>query len=734
MRRKTYLVAPLLIVSFLVIPILGLQGSQSISSHGTVSYPATKPIFLVFPPIFSPTATDETTIGNVISATQDLSKYFDVSYYIRYHLWKGNLSKLEEIISTYEKYSAKVAVLIIHGYGTPDHLDGMMLLTPQQIAKLKQNHDNFVGMVVAEYLTRYPNNSTIVSRLETVLRAGRDNDLWVAVENEWWGWRWRDTLNFTVIDPLVKEYNKTIIVVSKTNGASLQPWSWGVCMGYMVAYETRWGISDEAWYWKEVTGISGSETECPIDVIINSAFYTLIHNAMYITFEPPWYFFNDDGTARETLVKFKKALMIYFENDVPKTKMNKIAVLNLPFELDGPDSFGYESHSSYVGKHYNSPCESMFNMTYGFKYDPEGLINIKVIFPVLPYPTPTDVLRKFDFFIIADIPYPNGYGGNVSDYTYIDNNRTEEIYNYILNISSFADVFITDAIIFTSNCTQVNWVYYITLGCNLTDLTGLKPPYSVTNEISTGIKQLVWNHTGYEKTETINITRSGRLYTGTTTENCDVIATLDGKPFIYQYINAYGHKVYTKFVEPPTKVTYDTRYKVGAFIDNVTSKLIYNIETYSGVLLYHIEYNVSKSDLADRDSITYVVNTTGNYVLHAPFTFNDGKYRVTLSPDHSYGIVKEDSIFGSLRLTNSSHPITFTSYADHQLIVEMEGLSESIGMIKVYCADLGKPYKVFINGDEKPEESVWWYNSSTRVLTVNVEFTDEITVILDWNL
>jgi hypothetical protein len=627
-----------------------------------------RPIFLVFPPF---TATNEAVISNVISVTQDLTKYLDVSYYIHYDHWGGNFSKLEEIISTYEKYDAKVAIMIIHGWDTPDHLDGKMVLTSEQIASLKQKHNNFNGMVIAEYFTRYPENSTMLSRYETVLREAIKNGLWVAHEEEWWTWGMnieyenRMCINHTVVTPIIQQYSDVIISVSKTNGAGSQYVSWGTNIGHSLSFGTRWGISIESWYWYEIRArVLHTQNDMPIDIMITSALYALIHNATYLTFDPPYYFFKDDGTPNDRFLRFKEALLRYFENGAPKISLPRIAILNLPVNFEPehvvtstgvtvmhiPDFRRGDLFTYQEGRYGNGEARNIQKMLYNFDYDPEGLINTKTLIPVLPWGTSIQILRKFDFIIVnVPVAYLPIY-----NFTYVKN--PQEIYNYLLEASQYVDLFFSNACIFATNVTfyyddVLGKLLYSFIYLNHSSLTGLLSPYE-GKFISWGggverTYNVTFNHARYAKTIT-NITTDIIVAAIEPTQlkpEAKVIITINNTyPFMWQYTNEYGRNIYT--INEVTTFRDIIRDYIGEFMRSIAHDLLDDISKF-GILLYNIEYDPTKyntPEMAIRPQIVDSIKAAGNItILYAPFTYDGENYNIRLSPNYPYAIVKIQS-------------------------------------------------------------------------------------------
>ena len=462
--------------------------------------------------------------------------------------------------------------------------------------------------------------------------------------------------------------------------------------------------------------------------MISPAINALMHNASFLTYENWKYFFNYDGTPTQSWELFKLSLERYFQNGSPKVKLGNVAFQNIPLQRDN-NTFHtpclYDPWASFSQGNYDSDSLSPLNVNYGYRYDAEGLINTKTIIPVLPYPSPISILRQFEFIIVyCPEANPSYDGGEGTNYTWIDNNRTEEVYDYLLNLSKYADLFITDARIFCLNYTQSEWNPIYSNFINHSELTGLLPPYIQGAYFLPEYNPYLikWNCAQYNKDEQINFDNKLKLMMATPVVNCSVIATINDAPWIWQYNNPYGHKVYTQFVGRG-QLAYDTRYLVMNFIEKITKTTEF-IESGTGVILFTIEYN-STNILANRSPKNYLMNTTGNCVLYAPFNHSEIGYEVILDPKFPYAyIVNITGAPTALYIEYCDKSITSVFFANESLTIIIFDPSNTTFTIKIYCGEYGKPLSVQGNVIN------WDYDTFTELLTINGSYSlsDELDV------
>jgi hypothetical protein len=656
-------------------PILGLQSSsQNISSYGVVKYPSVKPIFLVISPKGS--LINETVVHNVVHATQDLAEYFDVIYGLVFWDEIGSFENLERLIQFYKKLNAKVATVMLHAWGPPGFPSGIVLRSPDEITYLKRKYDNFVGLIIAEYFTAYYEDSTILSRYKDVLQMARDNGLWVVHSEEWWIWEGQMGINFTALTPIIQQYSDILILVTRTNGATVQYFSWGVNIGYSLAYKMRWGISDQAWYWYEIRDHQAPCEEMPVDIVINMALYALMHGATYLDIEPPGYFFNADGTPKDTFLKFKIALQRYFGHGAPKVKLPQVAILNLPMRFDPEESKtqtgvnvtnrpeGASLFSHYTGRTGNTTAKNIQKALYGFEYDAQGLINTKTLIPVLPWNTSIEILKIFKLVLVEE---PFLYDP-IYNFTYVTSPIA--VYDYLLEASRYVDLFIPQALIFATNVTTY---YDSVLGKYVIDythmdhsaLTGLVPPYVLYGPTKVGTFSVAFTHPKYTRTVIKeNVEFSKIFYPKDRKHGVQAIAMVNETyPFLWQYTNEYGRNVYTIF-EPTNKKFRDTmRDELGGFLASILFTYFDDISEY-GVVLYDIEYNASNyntPEMVFREPETYIVDIATNVILYAPFTHNNGKWELQLSSNNPYAIPKDIAEFEGF-ITRATAPILSITY------------------------------------------------------------------------
>ena len=92
-------------------------------------------------------------------------------------------------------------------------------------------------------------------------------------------------------------------------------------------------------------------------------------------------------------------------------------------------------------------------------------------------------------------------------------------------------------------------------------------------------------------------------------------------------------------------------------------------------------------------------------------------------------IVKLTTTDLQVREVSWNATITSLSYSQQRLTAIVDGPSGTNSTIKIYCGDLGSPYSVTSNSTITD----WSYDSATKILTVTVQHSSPVQIVVDWN-
>jgi hypothetical protein len=693
-----------------------------------------KPIFVIYPPLI----TTENATRNLISTTAFLQKYFDVVYLIDFTCWNGNITKLESAMDLYAKYNARVAITIVSGW---NRLYSIPQLSPVEISYLSLKHNNLVGLRIAEYLTSHQQNDSILSIYESILKVAKENKLWVSDEEEFWTWGKNSgeiNIDFSKISPIFQKYGEIVIPSTKLNGVSCEYWSWGTNIGFSLSFGTRWGVDVEAWYWYELRNrISNSEMEMPLNLMIDSALYALVHNATYLDFEPPTYFFNEDAMPNEAFLTYTQALVRYYENSAPKVEQSKIAILNLPLKLEpdisatGTDEilqtridFSTDLFSYYAGRTGNTASANVQKNFFNFSFEPEGLINTKSLIPVLPWGTPLEILKKFDF-VMVDVPQRYT---NAVNYSFLEN--PTEVYDYLLKASQYVDLFIPQALAFATNIsifaddsgTRINDFSMI----DISSLTGLYPPYNMHSLFwgPSGPFKIEFNDTRYIETSTMLASSVVGVIPNSLDKSVETICSVNNSfPFIWHFVNQYNRSVYTFAEAANTKLRDNIREYIGRFINSILPQDSLQLVSDQGLGIYTQEYNPSKVDNPQIEPFQAEIckmNGNASAILYAPYESGSNTRNVFLSPTNCYAFAIDLSGFRGL-IKSSSVSITNISYTDMKLNISADVTNNGVSIMNIWW-----PYGTPAAKIEGDGTFYWTWDNATKIIELNTLHSSSI--------
>ena len=191
---------------------------------------------------------------------------------------KGNFSGVPIIVNVFEGGNESL----------PKPNVMMSLEELEQVMEIADVEGIRFAELISWYMNQtYPNVSIPTVWVHQLFDLAIDNNLRIIWSDWKLGYDVEEWTNSTL-----SGYEDKITYVYQTNNEFQHP-----VIGFLYAMQfPNWGASVQSWYWQAIG--CGKETEMPVYLIVEHSLISRNMEAQIIMFEPYWYFFDDNGTAR----------------------------------------------------------------------------------------------------------------------------------------------------------------------------------------------------------------------------------------------------------------------------------------------------------------------------------------------------------------------------------------------------------------------------------------------------
>ena len=699
MRKRTslytYSITTILLISCLVIPILGLQGSQGISCYGIVDYsnwtwaplalPRAEETWMSYP---SESAIEWKSLNdtyNSLFGEGNWKTIVNPAKYDGYDYFKGNLTYLENwnmpfVIDEHSGTNAYSST----NYWMENGSAGLALNTTG-LDDMKSSFSMFQGIRYHEIMEgdicdkdpaiinwAFSNNVTIYVQ-------GRSVDLRELNGDS----RTSDLFNGTYSNLVVPLWasNAPRSALEGTGGLSLAR---GQAMGWWLSGRVdNYGISFQDWYWWEVGDIAepyeGTQ-DIPEWAIHNALWVAYLSGVRVFEIESWALMHKTDGTVSPAGLILKSWFDKIRQGTVrPPTKDEVLE--NIKIAMVTPSEYLFPSWESMMEGQYNDLRKYHFRTP-----DYENGVR--------------DLVSSYLIPIFYTDDYDDSLMGNFSLVIFTDAGEMGNRHPTILeSASKTCDivVFRPDLWIDITSVTSAT-----VLGINFSSSSARNYVFNTTGMMVFG--------EGFLGSFTPDYDQPVRLYDqdNIATDNTDVVLKNEDKgvTVITKYTNGYGKQVYTVLASE----------RVYASWDEGVGILKHDRPTLSTCMVQFYEQLYSKYE-GEEDEFSFG-EENWRYVV---FSYEDPQTVRELNYTFSWVYPRP---FPQAMLGNKSGVYLEHSYSEQSLTLTLRTSCATNVSIIVDCAGEGNPKSVGIGS--------WTYDSSNGILAIDYNLSDSVTFQVTW--